>query len=180
MKYLVRLFPASTLAVTVLLIAATCELSGDAVAQGVSSSGTDYWIGFMPNGDPAYGGYAPQMRLFIASGTKNRVSVSIGSWTTSVNLTPNSINEVQLDGRAITPKSETVTSDAAVHVTSTNPITLYGYSVWTCSACIGGSPDGFLALPITSYGTKYYTVNFPDGYFSGNGETHGEFLIVAP
>ncbi|MDP4199990.1 MAG: choice-of-anchor D domain-containing protein [Bacteroidota bacterium] len=169
MKYLVRLFTA-----VVLLSTVTCQLS----AQGISSSGTDYWVGFMPNGDPALGAYAAQMRLFIATGTKNKVSVSIGTSTTSYILAPNEIKDLPLDGRALTSKSETITPDGAVHVTSTNPITLYGYSVWTCTSCIGGSPDGFLGLPITSYGTQYYTVNYPDGVFSGN--THGEFLIVAP
>src|ERR1035437_5176006 len=89
MKYLVRVFIAIVLSIT-----ATYGFSGNAVPQGLSSSGTDFWLGFMPNGDPSLGGMVPQMRLFIASSTKNKVSVSIGSATTSYSLVPNEIKDI--------------------------------------------------------------------------------------
>jgi hypothetical protein len=148
-----------------------------AYSQGVSSSGTDFWCSFMPNGAPSLGNVVV-LHLFIASGTSNRVHVTYAGNSTNFSVGPNSIYDMSINDAAITSQSETPTANA-IHVTSSNPVTIYGYSVWTCNSCIGGSPDGFLGLPITAYGTKYYTVNFPDGYFSGP-PTHGEFNIVAP
>ena len=170
MKSLIRF---SLLSLT-LLVAANIEV---VYSQGVSSSGTDFWLAFMPNGIPSLGGF-DRIELFIASGTSNKVQVTLAGTTKSITLQPNSISDMLLDDVATTRIAETPTNNA-VHITSANPITVYGYSVWSFAGGLGGSPDGFLALPITSYGKKYYTVNFPDSKF-GTADAPGEFLIVAP
>jgi len=151
-------------------------------AQGVSSSGTEFWLGFMPNGTPG-GGNFQQLNLFIASGTANKVTVTVQGSSRSINLAADDVYDMLIDQNAITSQSETPT-DNAIHVVSRNPVTIYAYNIWTCPACSGGSPDGYLALPIEGLGTRYYTVNFPDGttFSSGgsNGLRKGEFLIIAP
>jgi len=131
---------------------------GGLLAQGVSSSGTDFWMGFMPNAIP--GGYI-RMELFIASGTANKVKVDFAGNLRSYTVPTNSVIDVQIDQNAITKDAEVPTNNA-IHVTSVNPITIYGYSVWGSAGFAGGSPDGFLALPLPAYGTKYYTVNYYD------------------
>ena len=145
-----------------------------ASAQGLNSSGTEYWLSFMPNGT-AGGGMYVDMHLFVVSTTNNRVSISVAGSVNSFTMTPNSVYDYSVSQAALTSQTETPTTNA-IHVTSTNPVTIYGYSVWTCGGCIGGSPDGYLALPITSYGKKYYTMCFPDGTFGGTTEAVGAII----
>ena len=145
---------------------------------GVSSSGTDYWLQFMPNG-PGAGNTSVYEDLFIASGTDNKVTFSGGVATRTITMTagevydyfcPNVMNSV-----------DEVTQDDAIHITSENPVTIYGYSTWGNLAGQGDSPDGFLALPTPALGTEYYTINFPDNFvFSFGGSCSGEFLITSP
>jgi hypothetical protein len=148
-------------------------------AQGVSSSGTDYWLGFMPNGAPwVYAGY-DQTHLFIASSVDNQVQVAFAGEVRKYNIPASTVLDVVLPDPATTRALEVPVNNGAVHVTSVSPITIYGYSVWASPNTIGGSPDGYLGLPITSYGTKYITVNYYASQF-GSASTSGEFLIVAP
>ncbi len=144
-------------------------------AQGVSSAGTDYWLGFMPNGNP--GTTDVREELFIASGVDDTVTITIpGVGSKTVPIAGGAIYDDDVSG-TMTAVPETPT-DNAIHITSNNPVTVYGYSDWANGAGTGSSPDGYLGLPTTAYGTKYYTMNFPD---NGNfGNMPGEFLIISP
>ncbi len=151
-------------------------LCGNLHAQ-VSSSGTDYWLGFMPNGDP--GTTDVREELFIASATANTVTIDLlGIGTRIITIGAGQVADEDVSG-SITSIPETPTTNA-IHITSTNPIAVYGYSDWTNNepGSIGGSPDGYLGLPTTAYGTKYYTVNFPDNLVFGH--CPGEFLVISP
>src|SRR5438874_10659029 len=91
-------------------------------AQGLSSSGTDYWLGFMPNGQPGGGAYQ-RLNLFIASGTANKVTITLQGSSRRVSMAAGDIYDMLLDQNAITTQTETPT-DNAVHVTSQNPVTI--------------------------------------------------------
>jgi len=159
---------------TVFLVLAI--LAGAAAAQGVTSSGTDYWLGFMPNG-AGTGTTDVEENLFIASNSYNAVCITIpGRESDTILLSPGQIYDFPL-ANFMTSMPETPT-DNAIHISSTSPITVYGYSTWTNPSGIGDSPDGYLGLPIEDYGTEYYTVNFPDNFTFGN--MPGEFLIISP
>jgi hypothetical protein len=162
-----------------ILIALLCvfSLAGvrSATAQGNTSMGTDFWVGFMPN----FSGGRNVTQLFLASGTANTVKVTVGNSTTKYTLAANTAITADLNGLGVDRTPEVATSNG-VHITSTAPLTVYGYNVWDGGAgFLGGSPDGFLALPTAALGTKYYTVNYYDGNFAGV-KTVGEFVIVAP
>ncbi len=141
---------------------------------GVSSSGTDYWLQFMPNGAGA-GTTQVYENLFIASGTDNKVTIS-GPINYTFTMSAGQVHDIPLTD--VMNSVDEVPQADAIHVTSTNPIVIYGYSAWGNSQGIGDSPDGFLALPTTAYGREYYTVNFPDNYVFG--QMPGEFLITSP
>ena len=159
----------------VAVIAILALSSGSVMAQGVTSSGTDYWVGFMPN----YIGGRNVTQLFLASGTNNTVKVTVGGSVKAYTLTPNQGITADLSGAGVTRIPETP-SYSAVHVTSSAPLTMYGYNVWDGGAgFIGGSPDGYLAIPTSALGTLYYTVNYYDANFGGLA-TVGEFLVIAP
>ena len=146
---------------------------GMARAQNTSSSGTDFWLGFMPNGVP--GTTEVREELFIASSTTTTVTIDVGGTPNTFYLSAGQVADENVSG-IMTSVPETPTTNA-IHITSSNPITVYGYSVWTAGG-LGGSPDGYLGLPTEAYGTKYYTVNFPDNNVFG--QCPGEFLIISP
>jgi len=146
-----------------------------AIAQrGVTSSGTDFWLGFMPNG-AGKGNTSVYEELFIASPTDTKVTFS-GPFNKTITMTAGQVADIPLTD--VMNSVDEVPQDDAIHITSTNPITVYGYSSWANPQGIGDSPDGYLALPLPAYGTEYYTVNFPDNYVFGN--MPGEFLIISP
>ncbi|HEX5316851.1 MAG TPA: hypothetical protein VFX22_09400, partial [Candidatus Kapabacteria bacterium] len=70
MKFCFRIF--SFLALSILLL----PVSRSWAQGGVSSSGTDYWLQFMPNG-PGMGNSSVYEDLFVASGTDNKVTINI-------------------------------------------------------------------------------------------------------
>ncbi len=166
-----------------LFLLAVTILAGPALRSaaqgGVSSAGTDYWLGFMPNGSGS-GNQSVFEEIYICSGTANKVTINIaGSSSKTIVMTAGQIYDYQLSNyMTYIPE---VATDNAIHITSTNPITVYGYSAWGDPQGIGDSPDGFLALPLQAYGTEYYTMNFPDnGVFGQNPFMPGEFLITSP
>ncbi|HET6401416.1 MAG TPA: choice-of-anchor D domain-containing protein [Candidatus Kapabacteria bacterium] len=165
------------LVLIVLLLLAPVWLAPSTFAQqGQTSSGTDFWLGFMPNGAGA-GNTGVYEDLFIASGTDNKVTIDItGNGARTLTMTAGQVYDYALSDY-MTWKPDTATTNA-IHVTSTNPITVYGYSAWANPEGIGDSPDGYLGLPLPAYGTEYYTMNFPDNSVFGN--MPGEFLIISP
>ncbi len=142
---------------------------------GVNSSGTDFWLQFMPNG-AGNGNTDVYEDLFVASGTDNKVTFSGGVATKTITMTAGSVYDYFCPN--VMNSTDEVPQPDAIHVTSQNPVVIYGYSTWGNVQGQGDSPDGFLALPTTAYGTEYYTVNFPDNYVFGN--MPGEFLITSP
>ncbi|MFI5202139.1 MAG: T9SS type A sorting domain-containing protein [Candidatus Kapaibacterium sp.] len=145
-------------------------------AQNNSSAGTDYWLGFMPNGSP--GTTNVHEELFIASGVNNTVTITVpGIGQQTVTIAAGQVFDDDVSG-SMTAVPE-IPINNAIHITSTNPVTVYGYSDWDNGGGIGSSPDGYLGLPTTAYGTSYYTMNFPDNTISF-GNMPGEFLIISP
>src|SRR5579883_1135829 len=170
MKTLIRIF-----AVFLLLLTPASLIHAQG-GGGINSSGTDYWLGFMPNGSPP-GISSVHQQLFIATGVDNKVTVSIGNaGGKTLTLTAGEVYDYDVSGNMTSTPEVAVTN--AIHITSTNPVTVYGYSAWGNPQGIGDSPDGFLALPTTAMGRHYMTVNFPDNYVFG--QCPGEFLITSP
>lgn len=163
-----------------LLVVLLCiSHSSQSVAQGVSSLGTDFWVGFMPN----FNIPAAEVALHIASGTDNVVTIEF--FSNSPDGTPSLFKKFTMK------KDEAVSiplpvGDAevwemekaiykAVHVTAKNPIVVYGTSNG------GATADGYLALPTPGLGTEYYAAcMYDDRYNSFVWPLAGEFMIIAP
>jgi hypothetical protein len=144
-------------------------------AQGINSSGTDFWVGFFPNQDAT--GSNQLVELFLASTAADTALVTYDGKTTAWPLSANSVATIDLNARGITDIPEQPL-DRSVHVQSHSPITVYGfYDVYGQGN--GGSPDGFLGLPTNSLGTEYYTLNYTE-YRNFAGTEHSQFLIIAP
>ena len=180
-KYVQLILRRITILAVALVVVLCCAGKG-VHAQGLSSSGTDFWVGFFPNEYNVGGGFfgdTSLTELFLASTAIDTALVTYDGITTAYPLTPNSVVTVGLQGRGITDSTETPSYNA-VHVQSRAPIVLFGfYDRYTPNGGGGGSPDGFLGLPTVSLGTEYYTVNYSDANnFLGN--CGGEFLVIAP
>ncbi len=158
-------------------------ISVSANAQGLTSMGLDYWVGFMPN----YWAPAEDLRLFIASPTPNIIDVEVygGSSQPTHNLLVmlgDSIATVDLsDPGSAETRSPEVVDYRAIHVHAIAPIAVYGLSNKTYTS------DGYLALPRQILDTEYYSSCFYDDRYNeqrsfgvNGGPLAGEFLIVAP
>lgn len=157
-----------------LLILLFCE---EAFAQGTSSAGREYWLGFMPNKILS----ATNFRLHLCSSTKNRVYIEIYGASgvpeiaKSYTMAADQAITVSLNASS----AETIDAEKptyrAVRITSDSDLFVSAYSDNSLSAA------SFLVLPITLLGKSYYCVTFPnDPTQTEATKIGGEFLIVAP
>ncbi len=148
-------------------------------AQGLASAGTEFWLGFFPNASSQNFSFSPDTSLtefFLSATAPDTAYVTFDGTTTAYPLAMNSVATVNLHGRGITNASEDP-SNNSVHIQTHSPITVYGYFDKYGSG-LGGSPDGYLGLPVPALGTDYYTVNYTENENFDGIET-AEFLIIA-
>jgi hypothetical protein len=160
------------------VIALAAAFANPAHGQGITSSGTDFWVGFFPNEHLGNGRPLTMLtELFLASTAADTALVTYDGQTTAWPLAVNSVRTIDLQTRGITDVPETPI-DRSVHIQTHAPISLYGFYDEYGSG-VGGSPDGFLGLPTNSLGTEYYTVNYTE-YSNFAGIEVAEFLVIAP
>lgn len=156
----------------------THEGQAQSVRKDITSAGTEFWLGFMPNFDLQ----AKQIFLYVTTATKNTIKVEtygdggVIVSTQTASLTAGSSHQFPMHiGRSETRDREKPVY-RAIRVTSDEPCTVYGYSQNTASS------DGFLAIPLPGLGHEYYCFSYPDDLFLSVPGSHlgGEFLIVAP
>jgi hypothetical protein len=156
--------------------------AGSSSAQELSSIGTDFWLGFMPNTQKT----ADHITLLVSSlyETGNKLIIEYfgggngsASKTTIVVFSKAEKKVIDLDPiLAETRKTETVDYQA-IHIHTEKPVSLYGYSYRPTTA------EGFLALPTTMFGKNYYAVCQIQNEQNSNLNVNmpeGEFLIIAP
>ncbi len=177
MKRLIRLRLLSVL-LPLAMLALWSPGQSRAQGHGVSSLGTDFWMGFMPD----YTIPVQHVYVFICSGTANTVIIDVlgggnGGPIQSLRrtLVAGEAQTIELDVAKVETRRTETPDYRAVHVTSTNPLAVYGFSNLTATS------DGYLALPTPALGKEYYTANYyDDWYYSPSEPLAGEFLIVAP
>ena len=98
------------------------------VAQEHSTMGTDFWVSYLYF---TYEGTAPQYSVTLhafASGPRACVvsmTNSDGTWSTSFSVTPGQVTHVDVPYNVGCTPSSGVISEKAIHVTSTDTISLY-------------------------------------------------------
>ena len=157
--------------------------------QGANAEGTRFIVGFMQNEESTsicalFGGRdLPRHRIAIASRLKTDVTITYPNGTTlSRTLEPFQIWSLQLDGEQYECLDDGVCAKS-FEIVSEEPVSVYCFSSKTHTS------DGYLALPISSWGTEYYTANAPvDQYTPRPWEDPdgcltesrpGEFAIIA-
>jgi RHS repeat-associated protein len=133
-----------------------------------TNAGTDFWLMFTQNFSDI--NQATQ-RLFITSPVATSGTVTIPGLNFSQNFTvaANSVTTVNL-GLVSAAISDQVESNRGIHVTSQQPVTVYGLNQRTFTS------DAFLALPVPALGTDHFVASWGNLSF----QFLSEFGIVAP
>ncbi|MEY5131361.1 MAG: hypothetical protein RL734_1428 [Bacteroidota bacterium] len=138
-----------------------------------SNAGTEYYLSFPPCYDEESPGGDNSLRIFVASGVRQEVVVEVEGKGYSVSkfTVPNDVIEFRLspnigqpyikDAKQVAPV-EQVYQKAAVHVKSKAPIIVYGMTRYQYTS------DGFLAIPVSVFGTEYVVASYPQYAAAGS------------
>ncbi|MBI3233723.1 MAG: PKD domain-containing protein, partial [Bacteroidetes bacterium] len=137
-------------------------------AQSTSNKGTDFWVGYMGHID----GTSSNMSLYITSdvNTSGTVSIPGKNWTTSYNVTANSVTVVSIpQSLAYMSCSDCILSQG-INITSVEPVVVYAHIY------ANSRSDATLVLPTETAGRDYYAMSFTQKV-TGNSRQN-EFMIV--
>jgi hypothetical protein len=118
------------------------------VAQ--SSKGIDFWICF-----PGNHLGAGTRQLYLTAETNAVVNVNIvnPAFATTVNVTAGTLTTVTLP-LTVDITSNGIVENKGIHVTSDNPVTVYGMSQQNATT------DAYLALPVDALGNEYFVLAY--------------------
>lgn len=121
----------------------------EAATAGLTTSGTDFWVAFPTNMAPN------TLSLEISGATATSGVVGWpGGGTTPFSVTPGVVTPVTVDASLAVSISDG-TVNAGVHITSGEPVSVYGMSYQSNSA------GAFVALPTSALGTRYRALAYP-------------------
>jgi gliding motility-associated-like protein len=161
----------------IILLGLIC-LAFTAQAQ-VTTEGTEFWVGFMPNADS---GTPSSLEIFVTSKTVANVQIFIYQDGRTLNFTVNPGVTHREIIRSSTSNPYAATSSGsierkAIRVTSDENISVYAFNNRSASA------DATVVLPLNTLGTKYYASAYfetvPSSDQPGSGGSPAEILIVA-
>ncbi|MFM8281489.1 MAG: hypothetical protein ACKN9Y_07860, partial [Bacteroidota bacterium] len=137
-----------------------------------SNAGNEFYVSFPPVYEEVPGG-DNSLRIFVASGVRQEVTVEVkgkGVKLTKVTV-PNDVIEFRISPGDGMPYSKPVTSIApaekvyqqsAVYIKSRAPIVVYGVARYQYTS------DGFLAIPVSAFGTEYVIAAYPQYTAAGS------------
>jgi hypothetical protein len=125
-------------------------LSTTSTLYAQSSQGTEFWIAFPKNYNQGN-----DRIIYITAEVNSVVDVNITSppFSTTVNVTAGTLSTVNVP-LAVDVSSNGIIENKGIHITSDNPVTVYGMSQE------GASTDAYLALPVDAIGTDYYVMSY--------------------
>ncbi|MDA3843113.1 MAG: choice-of-anchor D domain-containing protein, partial [Candidatus Kapabacteria bacterium] len=132
---------------------------------GASNVGTEFFLTFHPPWPTA--GAKNFIKIYVSSGVETDVKLEVpGKGYLKVQKTiPNDIIEFSLTPGIALPYSKTdrerplieqVFSGAGIHITSKDPIIVYGVLRFAYTS------DGYLAIPLSGFGKEYIVASWPD------------------
>lgn len=166
------------------------EEKGGAELLRADAEGTHFIVGFLQNEENrsacALRGNrgASVQELRILSRTANTVTVNYpGGNTTQHRLSAMQVMFIPLNGEEYECLGEGI-CEKSIEILSESPVTVY------CVSSKTHSTDGYLALPISSWGQEYVTVNYNLDHYTKESETtdslqcsveprRGEFGVIA-
>ena len=132
---------------------------------GANNVGTDFYLTFQPCWETE--GARNDLRIYISSSVETNVTLEIEgkSIKKTKKTIPNDIIEFKLnpaEGQCYQkddvtpPETERVYPGYAIHIYSDDPIICYGVTRYQYTS------DGFLALPVNSFGNEYIIASYAD------------------
>lgn len=139
-----------------LLLSAT--IASHAQCPPKTTQGTDFWVMFLSNIDPQN-----SLSLIVAGEYANTI-VHVynhnANWETVVELTTDSVVRIPIPLAMGNSDNQGMTHTGGLHITSTNPISLYASNFRTSSYDIS------TILPTTALGHRYMVQTYSDGVFT--------------
>lgn len=140
-----------------------------------SNAGTEYYISFPPCYDQESPSGDNSLRVFVASAVMQEVTLEVKGKNYQVKRIaeangviefrlPIDIGQPYLKPINMNANSEQVYKEYAVHITAEHPIIVYGVTRSQYTS------DGFLAIPISAFGTEYVIGAYPQ--YTGMGSTY--------
>ena len=137
-----------------------------------SNAGNEFYVSFPPVYEEVPGG-DNSLRIFVASGVRQEVTVEVkgkGVKLTKVTV-PNDVIEFRISPGDGLPYSKPINASAppekvyqqtAVYIKSRAPIVVYGVARYQYTS------DGFLAIPVSAFGTEYVIAAYPQYTAAGS------------
>jgi hypothetical protein len=149
--------------------------------MGSSNQGSEFWLTFHPAHESS--GFDNQVKLYVTSDVATKVTLEIpGRQKIMSKITiPDDIiefslppNEAQCYTKEIgdPPYAQRVFRGYGLHITAEDPIVIYGVSRYSLTT------DGFLAIPLSGYGTEYVVHSWGDYTVDNGNEYYTSYLSV--
>jgi len=142
-----------------------------ALAPVITSTGTDYYLTLPDHlcvSDPASCNNMPVTnKLIVAAAAATTGEVTFNGVITPFSVVAGAEAVITLDPAVVLTTNETVEAKG-IHVTAQSPVSVHVVSENATSA------DGYLALPTSGLGTRYYVMSYASVKYSGS-----EFAVVA-
>ncbi len=159
-------------------------LSPYSASSQIDSRGTDFWVMFTqtlpedPFGDPPR---SIDLQIFISSipGASGSVEISAIGFNEDFTVGANSLITVEIPDEGMMTGDNT-TSDRGIHITSDNPVTVYGLNQRTFTT------DAYLSIPINGWDTDYRIMAFGQENFNNGSQmgivagTDGTVVTITP
>ncbi len=156
--------------ISVNLFAKDIDVSSLPKLLGSNNAGTEFYFTFIP----AWESNNDDLKIYISSQVRTKVTIEVEGkgYSKSQYTLPNDIIEFTLVpaiGQACrksaweAPEEDQVWRNAAVHITSDDPIICYGVTRYQYTS------DGFLILPVNILGKEYIVASYAD-IASNNGQ----------
>ena len=141
------------------MLSLLASLPSPAVAQSMSTMGTDFWVTFLNNQSDLYTG--TKHRVFVSGANNCSVTVSnpITGWSTTHSVTQGQVTTINIP----MTQSENTTSETVVnkgiHITSTDTISVYASTICTATYDVAN------ILPTAALRNDYMILTYPSNRY---------------
>lgn len=141
-----------------------CQIS--AFGQGLSTKGTDFWVGFMKN----YVGALPETSVYISAeiATSGTVSIPLNGWTQDFTVGTNATTQIIIPADIAMATGSEVIENKGIHIITEEAVSVYALNFHEET-----SADASVVFPTQLLGNEYIVADY-DVFFWPS-----EFLIVA-
>jgi gliding motility-associated-like protein len=159
------------------VIIAFVVLSTLCKGQGLSTEGTDFWVGFMNNWEQDITNNPIILEVYISadSATTGVLKIPRNASFAPINFTvvPGVATKIAIPSSVAMAQGSAI-ENKGIHITTANDVSVFAMNRRQFSA------DMATVLPTYSLGDKYYVIShWEDGNRNGNANSSSEFLIVS-